>query len=100
MDANYHCLQTPRFRVLSDGQIERIFLATLECLNRTGVEVRNAEARDLLPIFLLDDVSSELDPDRSQALFDHLATARCQIFLTTTRRDLVIAPNVSPDRGC
>ena len=38
----------PQFRVLSDAQIERLYGATLECLDRTGVEVRNAEARDLL----------------------------------------------------
>jgi trimethylamine--corrinoid protein Co-methyltransferase len=48
VDVNYHAHQTPQFRVLSDGQIEKVFQATLECLNRTGVEVRNAEARDLL----------------------------------------------------
>ena len=48
MDANYSALQTPQFRVLSDRQIERVYQATLECLNRTGVDVHNAEARDLL----------------------------------------------------
>ena len=48
MDINYHAHQTPQFRVLSDGQIEKICQATLECLNRTGVNVHNAEARDLL----------------------------------------------------
>jgi len=48
MDTNYSTHQTPQFRVLSDRQIEKVYLATLECLNRTGVEVRNAEARDLL----------------------------------------------------
>ncbi|MBN1179004.1 MAG: trimethylamine methyltransferase family protein [Anaerolineae bacterium] len=48
MDTNYHSHQTPQFRVLSDRQIEKIYWATLECLERTGVEVRNAEARDLL----------------------------------------------------
>jgi len=48
MDVNYCSHQTPQFRVLSDRQIERIYQATLECLNRTGVEVRNAEARELL----------------------------------------------------
>ena len=41
-------LQTPQFRVLSDRQIERVYQATLECLNRTGVDIHNAEARDLL----------------------------------------------------
>ena len=48
MDANYHSHQTPQFRVLSDQQIEKVYQATLECLNRTGVNVRNAEARELL----------------------------------------------------
>ena len=48
MDINYHAHQTPQFRVLSDRQIEKVYQATLECLNRTGVEVRNAEARELL----------------------------------------------------
>jgi trimethylamine--corrinoid protein Co-methyltransferase len=48
MDTNYHAHQTLQFRVLSDRQIETIYQATLECLVRTGVNVRNAEARELL----------------------------------------------------
>ncbi len=40
--------QTPQFRVLNDRQIERVYQATLECLERTGVNVLNEEARDLL----------------------------------------------------
>jgi trimethylamine--corrinoid protein Co-methyltransferase len=48
MDTNYHAQQTPQFRVLSDRQIETLYQATLECLDRTGVNVLNAEARDLL----------------------------------------------------
>jgi trimethylamine--corrinoid protein Co-methyltransferase len=48
MDTNYHAHQTPQFRVLSDRQIETLYQATLECLNRTGTNVLNAEARDLL----------------------------------------------------
>jgi len=50
MDINYHAHQTPQFRVLSDQQIETVYQATLECLNRTGVNVLNAEARDLLGV--------------------------------------------------
>jgi len=38
----------PFFRVLSDFQIERIYQASLTCLERTGVNVLNAEARRLL----------------------------------------------------
>jgi trimethylamine--corrinoid protein Co-methyltransferase len=48
MDTNYHAHQTPQLRVLSDRQIEKVYQATLECLNCTGVDVLNAEARDLL----------------------------------------------------
>jgi trimethylamine--corrinoid protein Co-methyltransferase len=48
MDTNYHAHQTPQFRILSDRQIEKLYLATLESLNRTGVEVGNAEALELL----------------------------------------------------
>jgi trimethylamine--corrinoid protein Co-methyltransferase len=38
----------PRFRVLSKRQIKMVYRATLECLNCTGVNVHNAEARELL----------------------------------------------------
>jgi trimethylamine--corrinoid protein Co-methyltransferase len=48
MDTNYHAQQTPQFRVLSDRQLDRIYQAALECLNRTGVNVLNASARRLL----------------------------------------------------
>lgn len=36
------------------------------------------------PLFLLDDVSSELDPDRTRYLFDFLAEKASQTFITTT----------------
>ena len=48
MYTNYHTCKTPQFRVLSDAQIKRIYHAALECLRRTGVEVRNEEARSIL----------------------------------------------------
>jgi trimethylamine--corrinoid protein Co-methyltransferase len=48
MSGMYRVHQTPRFRVLSKKQIQVIYRATLKCLNRTGVHVHNAEARDLL----------------------------------------------------
>ena len=47
MYANYHDRQTPQFQALSDQQAEAVYLATLDCLQRTGVEVRNEEARQL-----------------------------------------------------
>jgi hypothetical protein len=48
IQANYADRQTPQLRVLSDAQCQTLFRATLECLNRVGVEVHNAAARDLL----------------------------------------------------
>ncbi len=48
MSGAYRVHQTPRFRVLSKQQIQMIYRATLECLNRTGVHVHNTEARALL----------------------------------------------------
>ena len=40
--------QPPQFSVLSEAQIQKLVAATLECLERTGLHVLNAEARDLL----------------------------------------------------
>ncbi len=48
MDTNYRTYASPQFHVLSEGQIQRVYQATLECLQRTGVAVRNPEARELL----------------------------------------------------
>jgi trimethylamine---corrinoid protein Co-methyltransferase len=46
--ANYIGGGTPRLRVLLDDQCRELTLSSLECLERIGVEVANAEARDLL----------------------------------------------------
>lgn len=46
--ANYADRGTPRLRVLADEQCRELTLASLECLQRIGVDVANAEARDLL----------------------------------------------------
>ena len=40
--------QTPQFRVLSDSQCHELYTASLECLNRVGVIVKQLEARQLL----------------------------------------------------
>ncbi len=58
-----------------------------------------ANIRGLLPILLLDDVSSELDPARTRALFEFLAQTQSQVFLTTTRPELIITPGIqAPER--
>ncbi|MEM1032378.1 MAG: DNA replication and repair protein RecF [Myxococcota bacterium] len=71
--------------VASQGQHRALTLALklaeLRCI---------AVARGVQPILLLDDVSSELDADRSAALFAHLTQSESQIFLTTTRRSLIV----------
>ncbi len=41
-------LHTPQFRVLSDEQCAEIYKATLECLERVGVQLQNEAARKLL----------------------------------------------------
>ncbi|MCL2325599.1 MAG: DNA replication/repair protein RecF [Proteobacteria bacterium] len=65
----------------SQGQQRALILALkmaeISCLQEEcGIE----------PIFLLDDVSSELDPDRNSRLIAHLASLSAQTFLTTTSR--------------
>ncbi|MCL2723445.1 MAG: DNA replication and repair protein RecF [Polyangiaceae bacterium] len=47
-------------------------------------------ARGVRPILLLDDVSSELDRDRTAALFSFLRELRGQVFLTTNRPELIV----------
>jgi DNA replication and repair protein RecF len=47
------------------------------------------DARGVEPVLLLDDVSSELDVARTAAFFQYLASQRGQIFLTTTRPELI-----------
>lgn len=80
----------PARTVGSQGQHRAITLALkiaeLDCI---------AAARGLQPILLLDDVSSELDPERTEALFAALARTDGQIFLTTTRPNLIVSVAVA-----
>ena len=48
MSVTYRFHEAPQFRVLSERQIKMVYQATLECLQRTGVNVHNATARALL----------------------------------------------------
>jgi DNA replication and repair protein RecF len=63
----------------SQGQLRAILLAW-----KTAELVVLARAHGDLPILLLDDVSSELDPGRNAYLFEHLAGLAGQCFITTT----------------
>jgi DNA replication and repair protein RecF len=70
--------------VASQGQHRAIVLA----LKSAEIHVVG-EARGARPILLLDDVSSELDRARTAALFAFLREQHGQVFLTTTRPELI-----------
>jgi len=62
-------------------------LAELDCVR---------EARGAHPVLLLDDVSSELDPERFRAVFGFLREAPSQVFVTTPRPELFRAAEIEP----
>ncbi|MGZ6989002.1 MAG: DNA replication/repair protein RecF, partial [Thermoanaerobaculia bacterium] len=70
--------------VASQGQHRAVVLA----LKSAEIHVVG-EARGARPILLLDDVSSELDRARTAALFAFLREQHGQVFLTTTRPELI-----------
>ncbi len=81
--------------VASQGQHRALTLALKAAETATIAKERGVE-----PLLLLDDVSSELDPERTGALFSFLGLHRGQIFLTTTRPELIRGPeNGSGDRA-
>jgi DNA replication and repair protein RecF len=47
-------------------------------------------------VLLLDDISSELDPERTHAVHELLSTTPSQVFVTTTRADLFPEPPRNP----
>ena len=53
------------------------------------------DARGAHPVLLLDDVSSELDPARTGAVYDFLRETQSQVFVTTTRPELFPTPGAS-----
>jgi len=70
--------------VASQGQHRMITLA-LKAAERAAV----ASITGLEPIQLLDDVSSELDSERTAALLDYLDESRGQVFITTPRPEVL-----------
>ncbi|MEM9691558.1 MAG: DNA replication and repair protein RecF [Myxococcota bacterium] len=76
--------------VASQGQHRAITLS-LKVAEMSAI----AHARQRLPILLLDDVSSELDAERTAALFRFLAQTRSQTFLTTTRANLILEADIA-----
>jgi DNA replication and repair protein RecF len=75
----------------SQGQ-HRILTLTLKLAELAAIR----GARGAHPILLLDDVSSELDPTRTGAVFAFLSTTPSQVFVTTTRPELFQTPGASP----
>jgi DNA replication and repair protein RecF len=69
----------------SQGQLRAIMLAW-----KTAELAVLGRAHGDPPILLLDDVSSELDPQRNEFLFEHLANLAGQCFITTTHPDHVL----------
>jgi DNA replication and repair protein RecF len=65
------------------------------------IATKLAELRQVLtlagdhPLLLLDDVLSELDAEHRTRLLDALAEAECQVFISSTDRDLLDQPSLS-----
>jgi DNA replication and repair protein RecF len=74
----------------SQGQHRAIVLA-LELGEITVI----TEARGVRPLLLLDDVSSELDRERTAAFLEALREERGQVLLTTTRPELIESSGLS-----
>jgi DNA replication and repair protein RecF len=70
--------------VASQGQHRAVTLA----LKSAEIDVIGG-ARGVRPVLLLDDVSSELDRERTAALFAFLRDQEGQVLLTTTRPELI-----------
>lgn len=74
----------PARDVASQGQHRALTLALKAAESETILDATGLE-----PIHLLDDVSSELDPRRTRSLFTYFHGCRGQLFLSTTRAELV-----------
>jgi DNA replication and repair protein RecF len=74
----------------SQGQ-QRILTLALKVAELACVR----DARRAHPVLLLDDVSSELDPARTGAVYAFLRETSSQVFVTTTRPELFPTPGAS-----
>lgn len=76
-------------RHASQGQ-QRILTLALKAAELACVR----DARGTQPILLLDDVSSELDPTRTGAVYDFIRQTDSQVLVTTTRPELFETPGL------
>lgn len=84
-DVEFLIDEKPARAYASQGQLRALVLAWKTAEMRLLMH----EGRDA-PVLLLDDVSSELDPAKTQTLFDFLTEIRCQCFVTTTHAKHVL----------
>lgn len=77
-DLEFTLAGRPARQVASQGQVRSMVLAW------KLAELEAARAGGEAPLFLLDDLGSELDPERSRRLVSLLGTLGAQVFLTTT----------------
>ncbi|MCA9668232.1 MAG: DNA replication and repair protein RecF, partial [Myxococcales bacterium] len=68
----------------SQGQVRSLVLAF-----RISQILDSYDKLKHYPVLLLDDVSSELDARRNAYLFEFLREITCQVFITTTRPELI-----------
>jgi DNA replication and repair protein RecF len=85
-DLEFLLAERPARAFASQGQLRALVLAW-KIAEISMIRAANGEA----PVLLLDDVSSELDRGKNQRLFDFLAGAECQCFITTTHAEHVLA---------
>jgi DNA replication and repair protein RecF len=78
-------------RHASQGQ-QRILTLALKAAELDCVRA----ARGAEPVLLLDDVSSELDPARTGAVYAFLHDTPSQVFVTTTRPELFTTRGLAP----
>ncbi|MEN9580647.1 MAG: hypothetical protein RJA70_3656 [Pseudomonadota bacterium] len=78
-------------RHASQGQ-QRVLTLALKAAELACVR----DARGTQPILLLDDVSSELDPTRTGAVYDFIRETDSQVLVTTTRPELFETPGLEP----
>ncbi len=77
--------EQPAANFASQGQLRAMILAW-----KTAEMQRLATEHEDAPVLLLDDVSSELDPERNAYLFDFLRKRDNQCFITTTHASFVL----------
>lgn len=83
-DLDFRLAQRSARQYASQGQVRALVLSF-----RISQILDSYERFGHYPLLLLDDVSSELDPLRNRQLFEFIETISCQLFVTTTRPELI-----------